>query len=106
MWAVLHATFLFWAVRFPLSYRQLKTSGRIRYAHIISVVLAVIGPLVVPCISLRDGYSSISASTISCRGRNFELVYYATILPGSFLVGATSCLLVVIFWTIFKVCSY
>ena len=103
VWAVLHGTLLMWAVRFPISYRLLKDSGRIQYAHIISVILAVLVPLVPPCISLRDGYLGIASPSLFCGGRNLDTTYYAAILPISFLVGTASCLLVFIFWTIFKV---
>jgi hypothetical protein len=103
MWALLHAFFLNWAVRFPVSYRQLRTSVRIRYAHIISVVLAVTLPLVSPCVILKDGYLTVASEALFCVGRNFDLNYYAVILPASLLIGMTLFLLVFLFWTLFKV---
>ena len=103
MWAALHATFLFWAARYPISYRKLRISGRIRYAHIISVLLAVVLPLLGPCVLLKEGFISTATPPLLCAGRNFDFVYYAIILPVSFLVGITSCLLVILFWTLIKV---
>lgn len=103
IWAALHATFLLWAVKYPYSYRQLRVSGRIRYAHVISVILAVVFPLLGPCILLRDGYSSIASPPLACTGRNLDVTYYTIILPVSFLVGMTSCLLVLLLWALFKV---
>jgi hypothetical protein len=103
MWALLHAFFLNWAIRFPASYRQLRTSVRIRYAHIISVVLAVMLPLVGPCVILKDGHLVLGSAMLFCIGRNFDFNYYAVILPTSLFVGMTLFLLVFLFWTIFKV---
>ena len=103
MLALLHAFFLNWAVRFPLSYRQLRMSVRIRYAHVISVVLAVVLPLIGPSILLSEGFITAASPTLACVGRDLDTNYYAIILPVSILVGMTSYLLVFLFWTIFKV---
>ena len=103
MWAVLHAIFLFWGVKFPFNYRKLQLYGKIRYAHIISVLLALIFPLVTALIPLRDGFLSTRNPTLACLGRNTDYIYATLILPLSLAFGATSCLLVLTFWIIFKV---
>jgi hypothetical protein len=103
VWTVLHAIFLFYGVAFPYSFRKLRNSGRIRYAHIISVILAVLLPAIGPCVLLRDGYVIISTPTLTCVGRNLDITYYGVILPISILTCITSCLLVLLFWSIFKV---
>ncbi len=51
-------------------------SGRIRYAHIISVVLAVVLPLPGPLIQLKDGYISVTITLIclhSTQSRHYFL---------------------------------
>lgn len=101
-WAMLHAVFLFWGVAFPFSFRQLKDSGRIRYAHIISVVLAVVLPLPGPLIQLKDGYAPGGPPSFLCFARNQDIYFYTFILPVSVIIGITSCLLVLILWIIFK----
>ena len=107
MWGGLHATFLFWAVVFPFSYRQLKLSGRMRYAHIISVILAVVVPIPAALVHLLiDGYSASFSPTITCNGRNQDVTYYTFILPSSIIMCVITCLLVAIVWTIFKVQCY
>ncbi len=106
MWAVLHAVFLFWGVKFPFSYRQLRVQKRIRYAHIISVILAVVVPLPGALIHLKDGYVSPNPPANACAGRNLDFTYYTFVLPISVMIGTTSCLLVLILWTIFKVLIY
>ena len=103
MWGLLHAVFLFYAVVFPFSYRRLKLSGRIRYAHIFCVVLALVIPLPAALIHLKDGHNSIYTPTLVCAGRNTDYTYYTFVLPLSIILCVTSCLLVGIIWTIFNV---
>ena len=103
VWAFLHGIFLFWAVVLPFNYRQLRISGRIRYAHIISVVLAVIIPLPAALVHLKDGHIAYYTPTLLCQARNRDYGYYTFVLPVSIIMCITSCLLVVIIWTIFKV---
>ena len=106
MWGLIHGIFLLWAVRDPFGFRRLKKTGRIRYAHIICVAMAVVLPLVAPCALLRDGYINTATPSQVCVGRSFSVTYYALILPVSFIVGLTSCLLSLFFWTLFKVYIY
>ena len=104
LWGTIHAIFLLWAVMDPLGFRQFKKLGKLRYAHIISVILAVVVPLIGPCVLLRDGYVVTSFPSLACVGRNLDVTYYTIILPASLIVATTSCLLLLFFWTIFKVC--
>ena len=104
MWGMIHAFFLLWVVMDPLGFRQFKELGKLRYAHIISVVLAVVVPLIGPCVLLRDGYVNTSFPSLACSGRSLNLIYYAIILPSSFIGATMSCLLLLFFWIIFKVC--
>jgi hypothetical protein len=103
LWSLLHASFLLWAVRDPIGFRLFKKVGRMGYAHIISVVLVVLIPLIGPCLLLRDGYIVTSFPSFACVGRNLDVIYFAIILPVSLFTGVTSSLLVVFFWTLFKV---
>ena len=102
IWGGLHAVFLFWGVRYPFSYRQLKISGRIRYAHIISVILAVVVPLPAALVHLKDGYIITANPTLVCAGRNTDFLYYTFILPISVVLVIATCLLVFMCWAIFK----
>ena len=105
MWAVVHAIFLFWAVHYPFSYRLLRVSGKMRYAHIISVLLALIIPLPGALIPLKDGFITTRNPTLVCVGRNVGFTFYTLILPLSIIIGITLCLLLFTFWTLFKVTS-
>lgn len=101
IWVLLFAVILFWGVRFPFSYRKVKTTGNIRYVHIASIVLAVFFPLVAVLVNLRDGYTISVDSPHICIGRDLNYSYYTFLLPLTIALGATSFLLVLIFWTIF-----
>ena len=103
IWALLHAVFLFWGVNFPYSYRHLRISGRIRHAHIISVLLALILPLPGALAPLKDGFLTTPNPPVFCIGRNIDFVFYFTALPLSFVGGAISCLFALTSWKIFKV---
>ncbi len=97
LWALLHATFLFWALNFPFSYRQLRVSGRIHRAHVISVLLGLILPLPGPLINLKEGYT-YNFFFHYCISHN---IYYTLLLPLSIISGAALTLLMFAFRTLF-----
>ena len=88
---------------FPLSFRQLKSSGRIHYAHIISVVLAMVIPLPFSLIHLEGGLIILRSPPIVCFGRDSDYSIYLFVLPLCVAMTIMSCLLVLTFWTILKV---
>ena len=102
IWMLLFAVVLFWGVRYPFNYRMTKNTGKIRYVHIASVALAVFFPLVAVLVNLRDGYMISFDSPHICVGRDLNYSYYTFLLPLSIVLGATSLLLILIFWTIFQ----
>ena len=102
IWMVTFTVFLFWGVAFPFSYRQLKTSGRTRHAHIISVTLAVVVPLPLALVQLKNGFILVPPS-YGCIGRSSDYHYYILDLPASVLSAVSTVLLALIFWIIFKV---
>lgn len=93
-------------MRYPFNYRMFKLSGRIRYAHISSVILAVVVPLPAALVHLKGGYVITASPTLVCAGRNTDYNYYTFILPLSIILTITMCLLVLIFWTVLKVRDY
>ena len=103
--AVLHTGFLYWSVAFPISYRQFKISERIRYTHIICVVLAVVIPIPCGLVPLKDGFIGVGEPTV-CGGRSLDYSFYTLVIPISITIAITSCFLVLIIWTIFKVHKY
>lgn len=102
IWMLLFTVVLVWGVRHPFSYRKLKALGRVRYAHIICVTLAVFGPLPSSLVILVDGYSITNENPYTCVGRSLDFSYYAFLFPVSIMQACTTFILVVIFWTLFK----
>ena len=103
MWLVIHVTFLFLAIKFPFWYRQFKLSGRIKYAHGVVVLLALMVPVPGALLPLRDGYFAARNPTIICTGRSTEYRYYTYVLPISVILGTTKYLLILTCWKIIKV---
>ena len=96
--------FLFWAIVAPFSYQQLKLSGRIRIAHIISVLLGLLVPLPPPLMQLVHGYTQYFSIKL-CTGYSQDYVYYTWLLPIVISIGITTFMQIYIIWTIFKVNS-
>ena len=103
VWSLLQAVFLFWGVAYPLSFRQLKITGKIRYAHIISILLALLIPLPSAFTQLAGGSVFTTSLVLPCMGLNLDYIYYTFILPINFLQGGGLVLLVLIIWILFKV---
>lgn len=90
-------------MRYPFSYRVFKISGRIRYAHIISIILALVIPLPGALVHLKGGFVLTASPTVVCAGRSTDYNYYTIVLPLSIVLTITTCLIVLIFWTVLKV---
>jgi hypothetical protein len=103
VWLASHVTFLFWAVNFPFSYRGLWASGRIKYAYITVVLLALVIPLPGALVPLKDGYFAARNPTLFCTGRNTDHRYYTFVLPISIMSGTNAYLLILICWKIVEV---
>ena len=81
----------------------LKAQGKLKYAHISSVVIAIILPLVPALLPLIDGYSIVLSSFDVCFGRNVALTYFTLVLPFSILIAFATTILIAMFWKIVKV---
>ena len=100
---LVHAILLVWVVRDPFGLRRFKKDGKMRYVHTTTVVLAAVLPLVGSCMLLRDGYVVTFFPALACVGRNLDMAFYAFTLPLSLVVGTVSSILLIFFWTLFKV---
>ena len=103
VWAVLDAVFFFWAIVAPFSYRQFKLSGKIRIAHIISVLLGLLVPLPSGLLPLVDGHTQFFSIVYYCTATNENYIYYTLTLPISIFAGISTFIQIYITWTIFKV---
>ena len=102
-WGALLAVFMYWSVAHPFNFRQLKITGKIRHAHIISIALAVVLPLPSALIHLSGGTIITANLVLPCLGRNSEYNFFSNILPVSILISITLCVLALIIWILFKV---
>ena len=103
LWGAFHALGLCWGIVFPFHYRRFKMEGRIKYVHVITVVLGLVLPAISALVPLIDGYTITPSPIDHCVVRNMMIHYFTSILPISILVAASSAVLIILFWIIFKV---
>ena len=106
VWAVLDAVFFFWAIVAPFSYRQFKEfSGKVRIAHIISVLLGLLVPLPSGLLFLVDGNTPSFSIVLYCAQADENYIYYTLTLPLSIFAGISTFIQIYTTWTIFKVAA-
>ena len=104
VWAVLDAVFFFWAIVAPFSYRQFKEfSGKVRIAHIISVLLGLLVPLPSALLPLVDGHTQYFSLVLYCTPASEKYTYYTLTLPLSIFAGISIFIEIYATWTLFKV---
>ena len=103
LWGTFHALGLGWSIFFPFQYRRFKAEGRVKYIHIITLILGLVLPAIAALVPLIDGYTIAPTPINNCVGRNGAITFFATILPIIVLIAATTTVGVILFWTIFKV---
>ena len=103
LWGTFHALGLCWGIVFPFHYRRFKIEGRIKYIHVITVVLGLVLPAISALVPLIDGYTITPSPIDRCVGRNEIIIFFTTILPISVLMAVSSSVLIILFWIIFKV---
>ena len=102
----MQAFFLLWSVKYPLKFRYMKCTGKMRYAHITGVLFILLGPLFGPLLVLADGYliSLTDSPYLAAFGRNRDHFFIAFTVPATISLAATTILMCFIFWTILQVC--
>lgn len=81
-------------------YRNLYASGKMCYAHIISILVALVLPLPGALAPLMDGFLNTQNPPVFCIRHCIDFVYYFTALPLSIIVAVTSCLFALTSWKI------
>ena len=103
LWGTFHALGLTWGLVFPFHYRRFKAEGKIKYIHVVAVILGLVLPAIPALVPLIDGYTITPNYIITCVERNEAIIFFTVILPISVLLAVTSTSLVILFWIIFKV---
>ena len=77
LWGTFHALGLCRGIMFPFYYRRFKTEGRIKYVHVIIVILGLVLPAISALVPLVGGYT-ITSSKIGdhCFGRNTAITFF------------------------------
>ena len=104
VWTVLDVMFFFWAIVAPFSYRQFKLSGKIRIAHIISVLLGLLVPLPSGLLFLVVGHTQSFSLVLFCTPVDENnYIYYTLTLPISIFAGISTFIQIYTTWALFKV---
>ena len=104
VWLLGHVIILFWGITFPFHYRSFDLSGRLKYIHIATIVVALLLPSIPVGIAFgTGGYTYDGIPPISCLPRNAAVGFYATFLPSTVLVSIGATFLTLILWKLVKV---
>ena len=127
MWWLFHTTALLWKIRYPFHARSYQTSHKIKYIHISCVMAGLLIPFLPIVTSMAKfavdlktdaplqqrnvtflsgglGYQQIRFPPVLCAGRDSGAVYYTSILPINLIVLAGLTELILLFWTVHRVC--
>ena len=127
-WWLSHATIILWKLQFPFHARSFENSGKMKYVHIVSVIVGLLLPLVSPITSMVDfavdlsssevlqsqnisfvsgglGYGLIRFPSILCSAIDRYALYYSNVLPINLMVIVGITELILVFRIIHKVCT-
>ena len=104
VWWFLHVAALFWGIRFPLQAKALATSNCQKYFHLVMVLLGLTLPIIPVIATLASGGFGLTRfPVILCTGKKGAATFYSLVLPIGILMQIGVSLLILIFWTIYKV---
>ena len=105
IWWFSHIAAMFWGLRFPFHAHKFEVTGRTKYIHITVIVLGLFVPIgpVVAAVG-TGGFVLTRFPAISCDAQSLESSFYAVTLPIGFMAVMGLTLLILLFWTIYKVC--
>ena len=97
---------MFWGLKFPFQAHNFKVTAKMKYLHITVVLLALILPIIPVAVVLgTGGFSFARFPPIICTARNADVAFYALIIPIDVMLTLGITLLILLFWTIYKVCT-
>ena len=105
MWLFHSATF-FWGVMWPYHYSVTRTTGRIKYFHIIVTLISIVLPtIVVISIQFNGGYGLNVITPQKCDTRRAENILFGLLLPLDLIVITKVALLLITGWKIADIVS-
>ena len=103
-WWFSHIAAMFWGLRFPFHAHKFEGTGRTKYIHITVIVLGLLLPIAPVAVAVgTGGFIMTRFPSLVCRPESRETAFYALTLPTSFMAVVGLTLLILVFWTIYKV---
>ena len=104
MWWLIYEAMIFFMIYFPFKTRVIIQSKKVKYVHILSIVIGLTVPLYSPVMGslVAHNVNICTAFTFMI----FEILYYTFNLPLLLLLCVGSTLLVLIYWKLYNVSSY
>ena len=98
-----HISVMFWGVRYPFHAHKFESTGKMKYLHITTVLLAFIVPWIpVGTIFITGGYTFGRYPPLNCSPRSQNARFFS-VLPLGVLIAIGSTLLTYVLWIVCKV---
>ena len=103
-WWFSHIAAMFWGLRFPFHAHRFEVTGKTKYIHITVILIGLFLPIV-PVVAAvgTGGFVMTRFPPIICNPKSRETAFYALTLPTCFMAVMGLTLLILVFWTIYKV---
>ena len=104
LWWIFYVASLFWGLAFPFHYRSIDSSGKVKYIHLLAVVVG----LLLPCINVgvshgTGGYNWEGVPPLLCLPVNGIVGFYTSLVPITALTVAGLTLMILVLWILIKV---
>ena len=83
--------------------KKLKAHSKVVHIAVVlaCILLSIIGPIVALA---KYSYVVVRVPALSCSPDDLDFVFYTLILPCVLLIATSTSFLVLLFWTVYKVC--
>ena len=83
--------------------KKLRTHSKVVHIAVVStcILLSILGPIVTLA---KYKYVVIRVPALTCTPDDLDLIFYSLILPCVLLIATSTSFLVLLFWTVYKVC--
>ncbi|KAL5491673.1 hypothetical protein EMCRGX_G017005 [Ephydatia muelleri] len=100
---VCHVCFIFWSVKFPISFMQFKSHKNMKFLHAVVICLMVVVPVIpVAAVFGTGGFINARFPPLLCLPKNNDAAFYGLLFPMSILLASGVSLMIGVFWTIRK----
>ena len=104
---ICHVLIIFSTVICPFHYMMFSSKNRMRYIHIVIVIMAIAIPATSVAVMFgTGGFINARFPPLLCLPRNADAGFYAVVLPISLITPIGVSLLLAVFYTTHKVCMH